>query len=101
MQAMRRLLDGEGDPEGFNERLIDDLDTADAYRDWSETYDEPNPLIVAEERALRTLLVEVPAGRAIDVASGTGRIADDLYLNLEAAIGGLPFALLWSFERPA
>src|SRR3954452_21080198 len=78
MQAMRRLLDGEGDPEVFDERLIDDLDTADAYRDWSETYDEPNPLIVAEERALRTLLVEVPAGRAIDVGSGTGRIVAEL-----------------------
>ena len=79
MDAMRRLLDGEGDAETFEERRIDDLDVSDAYREWSETYDEPNPLIVAEESALRTLLAELPAGRAIDVASGTGRIAAALH----------------------
>jgi ubiquinone/menaquinone biosynthesis C-methylase UbiE len=78
MDAMRRLLDGEGDVETFEERRIDDLDVSDAYRDWSETYDEPNPLIAAEEGALRALLHDLPVGRAIDVASGTGRIASEL-----------------------
>lgn len=78
MDAMRRLLDGHGDPETFEERLIDELGISDAYRDWSQTYDEPNALIVAEERALRPLLQDVPAGRAIDVATGTGRIAEEL-----------------------
>ena len=78
MDAMRRLLEGEGDAEVFEERVIDDLDPAGAYRDWSATYDDPNPLIVAEEGALRALLSEFPAGRALDVATGTGRIADEL-----------------------
>src|SRR5262245_34139726 len=78
MDAMRRLLDGQGDAEVFEDRLIDDLDTADAYRAWSATYDEPNPLIVAEERALRALLSELPVRRALDVATGTGRIAGEL-----------------------
>jgi ubiquinone/menaquinone biosynthesis C-methylase UbiE len=78
IDAMRRLLDGEGDAETFEERLIDVLDVADAYREWSGTYDEPNPLISAEAGSLRHLLAERPAGRAIDVASGTGRIADEL-----------------------
>src|SRR3954454_1590944 len=78
MGAMRRILDGEGDPEIFEERVIDELDVADAYREWSATYDEPNPLISAEEGALWALLAERPVGRAIDVASGTGRIAEEL-----------------------
>jgi ubiquinone/menaquinone biosynthesis C-methylase UbiE len=78
MDAMRRLLDGEGDEETFEERVYDDLDIADAYRDWAATYDDPNPLITAEEGALRALLSEVPAGRALDVATGTGRIAEAL-----------------------
>jgi ubiquinone/menaquinone biosynthesis C-methylase UbiE len=78
IDAMRRLLDGEGDAETFEDRRIDDLDVADAYRAWSETYDEPNPLITVEESALRALLGELPTGRAIDVASGTGRIATEL-----------------------
>ena len=78
MDAMRRLLDGEGDDETFEERLIDELALDDAYRAWSETYNEPNALIVAEEGALRALLSELPVGRAIDVASGTGRIAREL-----------------------
>jgi len=78
MDAMRRLLEGEGDDKVFEERVIDDLDPADAYREWSGTYDDPNPLIVAEQGALRALLSELPAGRALDVATGTGRIADEL-----------------------
>lgn len=78
MGAMRRILDGEGDPEIFEERVIDELDVADAYREWSATYDEPNLLISAEEGALWALLAERPVGRAIDVASGTGRIAEEL-----------------------
>jgi SAM-dependent methyltransferase len=77
MDAMRRILDGEGDPEIFEERVIDELDVADAYREWSATYDEPNALTSAEEGALWALLAE-RLGRAIDVASRTGRIAEEL-----------------------
>ena len=78
MDAMRQLLDGKGDDEVFEERVLDDLDPVDAYREWSATYDDPNPLIVAEEGALRAMLSELPAGRALDVATGTGRIAEEL-----------------------
>jgi ubiquinone/menaquinone biosynthesis C-methylase UbiE len=75
LDAIRRLLDGEGDPEAFEERRYDVLDVDDAYRDWAETYDEPNPLIVAEERAMLGVLSSYPVGRAADVATGTGRVA--------------------------
>ena len=78
MDAMHRLLDGEGEGETFEDRLIDELDVADAYREWSTTYEEPNPLISTEEGALRVVLAELRPGRALDVASGTGRIAREL-----------------------
>lgn len=78
MGAMRRLLDGQGEPEAFEERVIDDLEPTDAYREWAATYDEPNALIAAEERALRGVLAEFPLGRAIDMGSGTGRITEGL-----------------------
>ena len=55
---------------------FESLDIADGYAAWSETYDiVPNPLIDAEERSLRPLLAELPAGDALDVACGTGRVA--------------------------
>jgi ubiquinone/menaquinone biosynthesis C-methylase UbiE len=78
LDAIRRLLDGDGDPEAFEERRYDVLDVDAAYRDWAETYDEPNPLIVAEERAMLGVLSSYPAGRAADVATGTGRVASRL-----------------------
>jgi ubiquinone/menaquinone biosynthesis C-methylase UbiE len=54
---------------------LESLDTAEGYAAWSETYDiVPNPLVDAEERALRPLLAEVPPGDALDVACGTGRV---------------------------
>ena len=46
------------------------------YRIWSRTYDEPgNPLIDVEEPHVREILAEIPPGRALDAACGTGRYA--------------------------
>jgi ubiquinone/menaquinone biosynthesis C-methylase UbiE len=54
---------------------LESLDTAAGYAAWSETYDVvPNALIDVEERTLRPLLAELPAGDALDVACGTGRV---------------------------
>src|SRR5262245_36192667 len=51
------------------------LDIADGYAAWSETYDVvANPLLDVEERTIRPLLAERPAGDALDVACGTGRV---------------------------
>lgn len=52
---------------------IDDVSTG--YEAWAETYDTLlNPLLAAEEPAMRTALVDIPRGRALDVACGTGRL---------------------------
>ncbi len=53
---------------------IKETEVGDGYAAWSETYDlRPNPLISAEEPAVRALIDSVPAGHALDVACGTGR----------------------------
>src|ERR1700719_3883139 len=53
---------------------LDVLDTAEGYAAWSVTYDDRvNPLLMAEQPAISALLDALPAGRALDVACGTGR----------------------------
>jgi ubiquinone/menaquinone biosynthesis C-methylase UbiE len=78
MGAMRDLLDGRGPPETFDIREVDALETDEAYAEWSETYDQPNPLIIAEERLTAGMLKDVPPGLAVDAATGTGHIAAEL-----------------------
>jgi ubiquinone/menaquinone biosynthesis C-methylase UbiE len=78
MNAMRSLLAGEGDPETFVAQEFDVLGLEEAYASWSETYDDPNPLIAAEERALLPILDRAARGVALDVASGTGRVGAHL-----------------------
>jgi ubiquinone/menaquinone biosynthesis C-methylase UbiE len=73
LATMRALLEAPDDE--LEERTIDALGLDDAYRDWAATYDEPNALIVAEERAIGDVLDPLPVGRALDVATGTGRLA--------------------------
>jgi SAM-dependent methyltransferase len=56
---------------GFPER-----DARSGYREWAGTYDSPgNPLIVLEETVMGPVLARLPAGDALDAASGTGRHA--------------------------
>ena len=46
------------------------------YGEWADTYDdENNPVIIAEEAVVRSLIVNHPAGKALDAACGTGRHA--------------------------
>ncbi|PZG55647.1 hypothetical protein C1I98_02865 [Spongiactinospora gelatinilytica] len=49
--------------------------TTEGYAQWAERYDaEDNPLIAVEEPLVRRILTALPAaGRALDVACGTGR----------------------------
>ena len=54
---------------------VDLLGVTDAYAAWAPTYDGPNPLIAAEEPAVRRFLEGIEPGLALDVASGTGRLA--------------------------
>jgi ubiquinone/menaquinone biosynthesis C-methylase UbiE len=53
---------------------VDELGVRDAYASWADTYDGPNPLITAEEPVVRRFLEGIDAGRALDVACGTGRL---------------------------
>lgn len=47
---------------------------AEAYRLWAHTYDlDPNPLVALEHRVLNEYLDLMPAGRLLDLATGTGR----------------------------
>lgn len=55
---------------------VPELDPRPGYAAWSEVYDHPgNPLISAEEPAVRTLVDGLAPGRALDAACGTGRHA--------------------------
>jgi ubiquinone/menaquinone biosynthesis C-methylase UbiE len=78
MEAMRSLLQRRGDDRNFDVREYEVFDTAEAYELWAETYDEPNPLIQAEEGVLIAHLDHLRAGLALDVATGTGRVAAHL-----------------------
>ena len=71
---MRSLLEGEGHPETFAADTFDVVELDQGYASWSETYDDPNPLIVAEERALLPILGRAAPGVAVDAATGTGRV---------------------------
>lgn len=53
-----------------------EVDAVRGYAAWAGTYDVlPNPLIRAEEPVVRRLLEQMPPGRALDAACGTGRHA--------------------------
>lgn len=78
MRSMHDLLHCEGDASIFDELEIDELDHGPAYSEWAESYDEPNPLVAMEERAMHPVLAGFPAGTAVDMATGTGRLAAKL-----------------------
>jgi SAM-dependent methyltransferase len=74
LEAVRGTFSSEDDPS-TTIIDVDDLDVADAYASWAETYDGPNPLVTAEEPVVRGLLEDVAPGRALDAGCGTGRLA--------------------------
>jgi ubiquinone/menaquinone biosynthesis C-methylase UbiE len=50
------------------------LGLSKGYQEWSKTYDStPNLLINVEHKAVEKLLQDIPKGKALDVACGTGR----------------------------
>lgn len=57
------------------------------YAHWAATYDGPNPAVAQEERVVRPLLDEMPAGVALDAACGTGRHARHLAARGHAVTG--------------
>lgn len=72
LAAMRELLDAE---DGERVVEIDDEGLAAAYEAWATAYDdEPNGLIEAEQHVMEDLIADLPPGRALDAACGTGRL---------------------------
>ncbi|MFI9202951.1 class I SAM-dependent methyltransferase [Streptomyces sp. NPDC053048] len=59
--------------------VVEERGVPDGYRTWSASYDDsPNAVMVLADRALERALSDIPAGRALDVACGTGRQTERL-----------------------
>jgi len=76
IDELRRLArDADEGLLGF-ELDAPEMDVASGYGAWAATYDVlPNPLIRVEEPVVRAMIDELPVGRALDAACGTGRHA--------------------------
>jgi ubiquinone/menaquinone biosynthesis C-methylase UbiE len=72
LEAIAELLSERGQSTLVE---LDEIDVGGAYACWAETYDDPDPLIEAEEPAVEGFLDGLEAGRALDVACGTGRLS--------------------------
>jgi ubiquinone/menaquinone biosynthesis C-methylase UbiE len=70
---------GKGGPFDL-EMDIAEIEVRAGYREWAATYDSlPNPLISVEEPLVHHLIDQIPRGRVLDAASGTGRHARYLH----------------------
>src|SRR5205823_4757833 len=64
------------------------LSTADEYREWAATYDEPgNQLIDIEGPIVQRILDALPPADALDAACGTGRHTAHLAARGHRVIG--------------
>jgi SAM-dependent methyltransferase len=67
---------------------IPPVTTAEGYRAWAETYDQPgNRLIELEQPIVWQILDRLPVGTALDAACGTGRHAAHLAALGHTVIG--------------
>ena len=65
------------------------LKARDAYRLWSDTYDEENPLTVLDEAAVRAFTPELDGLDLLDAACGTGRAASSSAANAPRSAAGI------------
>lgn len=73
---VRTLLDRDAFSEA---ERTSEADARTGYGSWSASYDEPgNPIIALEEPVVWSLVDQLPRGRALDAACGTGRHARHL-----------------------
>jgi ubiquinone/menaquinone biosynthesis C-methylase UbiE len=86
MAAMRSILTSSEEPPTVELQAFE-TEIDDAYGSWATTYDEPNALIMAEERAMTAILDGFPPGSAVDVACGTGRITAHLRRRGHQVVG--------------
>ena len=73
LDAVAAIL-GRPDEESMSTVVaVEASDVPPAYARWAHTYDLGNPIFTIEEPVVRRMLSDVPAGRALDAACGTGR----------------------------
>jgi ubiquinone/menaquinone biosynthesis C-methylase UbiE len=88
VDGMRRLLARFDDPQFAFGMEVPELDVATGYTAWAPIYDTmDNALIAAEEPLVEALTRDLPIGRALDVACGTGRHAARLAAAGHATVG--------------
>ena len=76
MKALRGLVAQLDDPQLSTSMPVPELDVDAGYTAWSEVYDVmSNALIRAEEPLVQAATADLPPGRALDAACGTGRHA--------------------------
>lgn len=76
VQGIRTLVERFDDPSVALGVDVPEMDVETGYARWAPIYDTmQNALIRAEEGVVDELLADVPAGRALDAACGTGRHA--------------------------
>ena len=71
------------------------LSAHDAYELWADTYPPVahNPLMRVEQQVVEPLLSHIPARRALDVGTGSGRYLSLLQATGAAKVVGLDFSL--------
>lgn len=76
VEGIRSLVERFEDPSISAGVDVPEMDVEAGYAEWAAVYDTmQNALIRAEEGIVDELLADVPAGRALDAACGTGRHA--------------------------
>ncbi|MBV1855575.1 class I SAM-dependent methyltransferase [Catellatospora tritici] len=70
---IRALLDEPMLRSGGVDAVAGAISSAEVYRDWAPTYDQPNTMIELEQPVVRRILDGLPVGVALDAACGTGR----------------------------
>jgi SAM-dependent methyltransferase len=88
LDEMARILASRTEPPfDTDPPQVIEVSTVDGYSIWADTYDAWNPLIEVEEPAVRRVIDSLPAGDALDAATGTGRHASYLAAREHRVIG--------------
>jgi ubiquinone/menaquinone biosynthesis C-methylase UbiE len=77
-EEIRKILEQSGSDPYNLRRDLPPAEIQEGYTVWSETYDPPSedeydPIIQSEQPVVRGLIDELPQGRILDAACGTGR----------------------------
>lgn len=79
LAEIKEIFEALAAPEALENSSVrtNELDVDAGYAQWASAYDEvTNPLVEVEEKALREVLWSLPAGNAVDLCCGTGRVTE-------------------------